>query len=79
MEPYPAGTVVDYRGSHSHGRYVVTGHEKPRDGIPDPEVQYPDGVAYVIWKEGVLRRFGNRMYSVYQVRRGSITPVRSSE
>jgi hypothetical protein len=58
MEPYPAGTIVDYHGSHSHGRYVVTGHEVPRDGTPDPDVHYPDGVAYVIWREGVLRKFG---------------------
>jgi hypothetical protein len=73
--PYPVGTVVDYHGSHEHGRYVITAHEAPRSGVPDPEVNYPDGVAYVIWREGVLRKWGNRHHSVSQVRRQSITPV----
>lgn len=75
LHPYPVGTTVDYHGSHAHGRYVITEHEEPRAGVPDPEVNYPDGVAYVIWREGVEVRFGNRAYSVYQVRRGSITPT----
>lgn len=75
LAPIPIGAVVDYHGSHAHGRYVITAHEEPREGVPEPEVNYPDGVAYVIWKEGVLRKFGNRMHMISQVRRGSLTPV----
>lgn len=74
-KPYEIGSVVDYHGSHAHGRYVITAHEAPREGIPDPELNYPDGVAYVIWREGVSRKFGNRQYSVSQVRRQSLTPA----
>jgi hypothetical protein len=75
LSPYPVGTVVDYHGSHTHGRYVITAHETPGYWIPDPGVHYPDGVAYVIWRQGVLRKFGNREHMVSQVRRGSIAPV----
>jgi hypothetical protein len=75
MTPYPVGTVVDYHGSFAHGRYVISDHQEPRPGVPDPAVNYPDGVAYVIWPVGVEQRFGNRHLSVVQVRRGSITPA----
>lgn len=76
--PLPVNTVVTYHGFHSDGsgqHYVITQHEAPRAGVPDPQVNYPDGVAYVIWPEGMLRKFGNRMYAVYQVRRQSLTVV----
>jgi hypothetical protein len=75
MDPIPVGTLVDYHGSHQHGRYTVTGHQEPRPGVPDPEVNYPDGVAYVIWPEGLPVKFGNRKRSVAQVRRRSLTVV----
>jgi hypothetical protein len=73
LTPLPVGTVVDYHGSHTHGRYVVTAHEAVRDSVPDPEVNYPDGVGYVIWREGQPQKFGNRHHMVSQVRRSSIT------
>jgi len=82
LEPYPVGSAVEYHGSHHrslHGRYVITGHEVPREGIPEPELNYPDGVAYVIWREGVLRKFGNRHHCVSQVRRQSLTPAGHEE
>jgi hypothetical protein len=34
---------------------------------------YPDGVMYTIWKQGVLRKFGNRMYMISRVRRESLS------
>lgn len=73
MTPIPVGTVVDYHGSHQQGRYVVTEHQAPRPGTPDPEVNYPDGVAYVIWPEGVEVAFRHRDRAVAQVRRQSLT------
>jgi hypothetical protein len=76
MTPIPVGTVVEYHGSHGHGRYVITDHDKPRPGVPDPEVNYPDGVAYVIWPEGMEIAFRNREHSVVQVRRQSLTELR---
>ena len=79
MTPIPIGTIVDYHGSHTHGRYVVTGHENPRAGVPDPEVNYPDGVAYQIWPEGVPHKFGLRHLAVYQVRRASFDPLSGTE
>jgi len=85
MEPIPIGTVVDYHGSQAHGRYVVTGHENPPALFTSRELAelagtdlteaYPDGVAYVIWKQGVLRKFGNLMYSISRVRRQSLSVV----
>lgn len=82
MEPLPIGRIVIYENQ----RYVITGHQKPENVIVrgdrctpvqvSPEVlkvAYPDGVAYTIWREGVWRKFGNRHWSVYQVRRGSLT------
>jgi hypothetical protein len=66
--PLPVGTVVEYRGR----AFDVTEHEAPREGTPDPEVNYPDGVAYVLWPVGVERKFGNRGQSFSQVRRRSL-------
>ena len=76
MTPIPVGTIVDYHGSCTHGRYVITAHQQPPYGIP--EVNYPDGVAYVIWDIKVpprLRKMGNGQYSVHRVRRQSLTVV----
>jgi hypothetical protein len=73
--PLTVGTVVDYHGSHKHGRYVITGHEAPRPDVPEPAVNYPDGVAYIIWPEGMPQKFGLRHHMVSQVRRQSLTPV----
>jgi hypothetical protein len=91
-EPYPVGSVVDYRGSHSHGRYVITAHGDPVSLFSPLETEvlnaryprgldevYPDGVCYEIWRQGVLRRFGNRMYAVYRVRRRSLIPTGEME
>jgi hypothetical protein len=88
LNPLPVGTLVDYRGSQSHGRYIVTGHQDPRDLFSVKEMEqitgeypaglaevYPDGIAYTIWREGIEQRFGNRMYMITRVRRGSLTPV----
>jgi len=75
LEPIPVGTVVDYRGTHGHGRYVITGHQEPRPGVEDRKVNYPDGVAYEIWPEGMPQKFGNREHVIIQVRRVSVTPV----
>lgn len=80
MKPIPVGTLVDYHGSHKHGRYVVTAHHCPHDMFPRSEWDevgeyYPDGVAYEIWPEGMERKFGNRDYMVYRVRRSSLTVV----
>lgn len=91
LEPYPVGSIVDYHGSHSHGRYVITAHHRLDDLFRASELEqmkaagirmedaYPDGVAYEIWQEGVLRKFGNRMYSVMRVRRSSLTPAGEHE
>jgi len=86
MIPIPVGTLVEYKGSLAHGTYVVTGHQGPVADLFSPrehEVMqeqgfsladaYPDGVAYEIWPEGMPRTFGNRMYMVSRVRRGSLT------
>lgn len=91
MDPIPLGTVVDYHGSHTHGRYVITEHSDPEGIFSDEEKitnvfldgptlteAYPDGVAYTIWKQGVLRKFGNRAYSISRVRRGSLTVIEQS-
>jgi hypothetical protein len=88
LGPYPVNSVVDYHGSFSHGRYVITGVFPVTPGLfTAPELAamereglslrdlYPDGACYEIWQQGILRKFGNRMYSVSRVRRGSLTPV----
>lgn len=87
MEPLAIGTVVDYHGSHTHGRYVVVEHHNPEDLFSDEEIviatfvhettlseAYPDGVAYSILPVGMEYRFGNmRTYGISRVRRGSLT------
>jgi len=86
MEPIPVGTVVDYHGSYGYGRYEVTEcvplddawfSDAERDAMSELGIKiedvYTDGVAYTIWKEGIERRFGNRMYSISRVRRSSLT------
>lgn len=88
MKPYPVGSVVNYSGSQSHGIYVITRHENPAALFSPLETEvltarypggfdevYPDGVCYEIWKQGVLRKFGNREFSVFRVRRRSLTPT----
>lgn len=77
MKPIPVGTLVDY---HHGGRYTVTAHHCPHDLFPRNEWDevkdhYPDGVAYEIWPEGMEIKFGNRQYSVYRVRRSSLTVI----
>ena len=81
MKPIPVGTLVDY---HHGGRYVVTAHHCPHDLFPKNEWDevkdhYPDGVAYEIWPEGMVGKFGLRHLSVYRVRRSSLTVVVKSK
>jgi len=88
MDPIPVGTLVEYTGSQGHGRYVITAHREAHPALFTSreltqliaegmtlEGMYPDGVAYEIWKEGVLRKFGNMMYMITRVRRSSLAPV----
>lgn len=87
LAPLPVGTVVEYRGSQKHGRYVVAGHTDPREEhlfqpwehVTEDVIAaaYPDGVAYELWPEGMEQRFGNRQHMVYRARRKSITEVRA--
>jgi hypothetical protein len=65
--PVEPGTTVVYRGRE----YEVVEHQEPRPSVPQPEVNYPDGVAYVLWPVGVEKKFGNRDQSMVQVRRRS--------
>ena len=86
MEPIPLGTLVEYNDRPGE-RYVITAHADPETMFSDEEMvfvlldersldeMYPDRVAYEIWKEGVLRRFGNRMYMYHRVRRSSLTVI----
>lgn len=69
MGPYPIGTKVTYRGSHTwrHGEeYVITEHKIPTDyahikiALEVNELtleylteHYADGVAYTLFPEGV--------------------------
>ncbi|MFE2934926.1 hypothetical protein [Streptomyces sp. NPDC059278] len=70
--PVPVGAVVQYFGrSQRPGLYTVTEHHAPAPAAPDPEVHYPDGVAYGLWPLGVPEGFGNRDRAVCQVRRRS--------
>ena len=82
MIPYPVGTIVTYHGSHSRDpsrHWIIRGHAEPRDGLKDYAVNYPDGVAYMIWPVDVMYKFGNRCYSVVQVRRISLKIVDLAE
>lgn len=84
VKPIAIGTLVDYHGSCKHGRYIVTAHHCPHDLFPRNEWDevkdyYPDGVAYEIWPEGMVGKFGLRHLSVYRVRRSSLTVVVASK
>jgi hypothetical protein len=73
MTPIPLRTPVIYEGE----RYFIQAHlvpQKPHPSVSDERMAtvYPDGVAYVIWPEGVLEKFGNRMYSRINVGRRSL-------
>ena len=86
-EPLTVGTVVQYTGSHAHGRYEITDvHDDltkyPRARLPLSAAflaAYPDGHAYDLWPVGVERRFGNRDRAVYWVRRTSLAVVSRPE
>jgi hypothetical protein len=85
-EPVPKGSVVEYFGSHKHGRYIVVGHREPmRHPGPPPHSfeelteAYPDGVTYDIWPEDLPVKFGFRDYAVYFVRRTSFRVVSRPE
>jgi hypothetical protein len=65
--PVAPGTTVVYRDRD----YEVVEHQESRPDVPEPEANYPDGVAYVLWPVGVQKKFGNRDQSMVQVRRRS--------
>lgn len=76
-EPLPKETLVSYEGE----LYRVTDYDQPEEHpLPPPgdydlaEI-YPDGVAYVLWPEGVARKMGNRFQTRIWVRRTSLTVV----
>lgn len=71
-EPLPVGTVVDYFGSHAHGRYEITA---TASGM-NVQMIYPDGKMYDLWPAGVPRKFGLRHLAVYNVRRTSLRIVK---
>ncbi len=89
MKPIAIGTLVDYHGSHKHGRYVVTAHHDPATLFTAQEVEWlekerwpgglaerhPDGVCYEIWPEGMEQSWRNREHMVYRVKRASLTVV----
>lgn len=91
MEPIPVGTAVkrlsDGRrytvtGHQQASENLFSQRERlliEADGRTLAEVlaeQYPDGVAYQIFPEGMLQKFGTlRDYTIWRVRRGSVTPV----
>lgn len=64
--PVPIGTIVEYRGRD----YEIIDHQKPRKGTPDPELNYPDGVAYVVHRADKPAKLDSPGW-VVQVRRRS--------
>jgi hypothetical protein len=64
--PVPVGSIVEYRD----GEYEVVAYQDPREGTPDPEVHYPDGVAYLVHIAGQPKKFGSEGW-VSGVRRRS--------
>lgn len=78
---FTVGALVEYHGSDTarHGRYRIEEVNDPiRLGdVPDEEFAeaYPEGKAYVLWPEGVPRKFGLRHLSMVNVRPASITLV----
>lgn len=84
-EPVAVGTVVRYFGSWADSSaplYEITDQAAPGDnpnlrGAEEPvEELYPDGTAYHLWLMGKSRRFGNRQFAVYFVRRTSFSVER---
>ncbi len=79
--PVPEGTIIDYFGSKTHGRYIITDHAAPnllgRD--VDQDEYFPDGTAYVIWKVGVPVTMDNGGHCVSNVRRPSFRVVTEQE
>jgi len=81
VEPIPVGTVVNYTGSHTHGRYIVHAHQDPAEVFPASQLElvkdrHPDGVCYVLWPEGLPRKFGYRDRVVSRVKRASLEVTR---
>ncbi len=77
MEPIPVGTIVNYTGSHAHGRYVVHAHQDPAEVFPASQLElvkdrHPDGVCYEIWPVGVEVAWQNRDQMVHRVKRASL-------
>jgi hypothetical protein len=68
-DPVPVGTVVWYkvfRGNQEE-KFEIIDHASPHDHPHPPPISkegmdemYPDGVAYVLWRVGALKKFGNR-------------------
>jgi hypothetical protein len=65
------GALVEYHGSLAHGRYTIVAHDTPPRHATDGD--YPDGVAYYLWPEGVAHKFGNRHLSISRARRPNLT------
>ena len=78
--PASIGSVVEYFGSLTSGRYTVTGHRNPTEHPFQPQEllkgAYPDGVAYELWPVGVPHKFGNHHLSANFVRRTSFRVVK---
>ncbi len=80
--PVPVGTVIDYFGSLTHGRYEITGHATPDLlGYPVEMLDhFPDAPGYTIWKVGAVRKSGNSSgNAAHNVRRTSFRVVKFLE
>jgi hypothetical protein len=72
--PVSPGTIIEYRNQD----YEIVDHQEPHPGTPDPEVNYPDGVAYLVHLAGVPKKFGSEGW-VTGVRRRSFRVKASGE
>lgn len=83
VPPLEVGTLVDYRGSHgaAYGPYRIEKVDTPVQlpGVTDEEFAeaYPEGIAYMLWPEGVPHKWGLRYLSIVNVRPSSVTAVGS--
>lgn len=65
--PVPVDSTVEYEGRD----WKVFQHQSPRKSVPEPEVNYPDGVAYALWPVDVPLGLDNGSQMRTQVRRRS--------
>lgn len=75
--PVPKGRYVKYH----EGLWRIVDRMVIPQGCPDPEVNYPDGVAYVLLPADVLDKMDNRHLSRLFVRRTSfqVVPIEEEE